>query len=138
VGAAVIAAADNHQRWKDRVAKRALTPEEQEHQDRVRALGCIVTRNTHQTTIHHCHSGSMAEEGLLNRGSTRSNHFLVIPLHINLHSMGPWAIDGNCGVQTWELQFGRQVDHLDRVSRMLGYNVWKMAGIDREVPGVDA
>lgn len=78
----------------------------------------------------------MAEIGY-NRGSTRSNHWLVIPLRIDLHSIGPNAIDGTCGVLTWEKMYGRQVDHLDEVSRRLGYNVWLCGGFERMVPGVN-
>lgn len=102
----------------------------------MRALGCIVTRQQQDVTIHHCHSGSMVELGY-NRGSTRSNHWLVIPLHLYMHSMGPYAIDGSCGVLTWERMFGTQVEHLDDVSRRLGYNVWKRGGIERIVEGLD-
>ena len=112
------------------------TAEEKRHWDRVRALGCIVTKRTDRVTLHHVHSGSIARMGI-NRGSTRSNHWLVIPLHPDLHCVGPHAIDGSCGVLTWEMTFGTQVEHLDRVSRLLGYNVWKRGGVEREVRGVE-
>jgi hypothetical protein len=97
-------------------------------------LGCIVTGSHEGVTLHHCHSGSMAEIGF-NRGSRRGeedrNHWLVIPLHRDLHCWGPEAIDGSKGVQSWEAEYGRQVDLLDEVCRRLNVDVWARAGFER-------
>ena len=111
---------------------RPANREERAHWGRVRELGCIVTGSMTDVTIHHCHSGSIAAMGY-NRGSTRSNHWLVIPLTLRLHSLDPDGIDAGCGVLTWERKFGSQVAHLDTVSLLLGYNVWARAGVERDV-----
>jgi type IV secretory pathway TrbF-like protein len=110
-------------------------PEIRKHWDRVRALGCVVSGNHAMVTLHHVHSGSIAEIGV-GRQKWKTSDWLVIPLIIELHSIGPEAIDGSKGVRSWEAQYGRQVDHVDWVCRQLGVNVWKLAGVEREVEGL--
>ena len=69
---------------------------------------------------------------MLERGFTRGmgqkpSDWLVIPLTIELHSMGPHAIDGGFGVESWEAVYGRQADFLDQISDLFGVDVWEMA-----------
>lgn len=101
----------------------------QQHFDAVAALGCIVTGGP--ATIHHVHGGSVSErlssmgldptKGLGMRGHS---DWLVIPLVLHLHSLGPHAIDGGMGVKTWEATYGRQSDMVDRVGQLLGIDPW--------------
>jgi hypothetical protein len=112
--------------------KPPLPPEVRAHFARVRALGCIVTGSHRNLTLHHPHSGSMAELGY-GRQKWKSSDFLVIPLVMELHSLDPEGIDAKKGVLSWEEDYGKQVDHVDEVCRRLKTNVWTLAGIDREV-----
>lgn len=65
----------------------------------------------------------------------KTSDWLVIPLAARYHT-GDYGIDGGLGVLEWESRFGSQVGHLDDVCRELGINVWKRAGVDRELEGV--
>lgn len=93
----------------------------------LRAMGCIVTGRTDRVTIHHCHSGSIAERGYNRGGGQKSSDWLCIPLDLYLHSMGPEAIDGSCGVLTWESRYGRQADFIDRLCVRFGLDLWSLA-----------
>jgi hypothetical protein len=62
----------------------------------------------------------------------KTSDWLCIPLAHRYH-VGVHGIDGALGVTAWEARFGTQVEHLDAVCRRLGYNVWKLSGIGREV-----
>lgn len=114
-----------------RLGKKGRTKEEQRHQDAVRELGCLVTGFSTDVTIHHVHGGSISErlselgldptKGLGMRGHSE---WLVIPLTLTLHSLGPTAIDGSMGVRTWESVYGKQADMVDRVGKLLGYDLW--------------
>lgn len=115
-----------------RLGKKGRSKAEQHHQDQVRELGCIVTGSGSDVTIHHVHGGSISErlaelgldptKGLGMRGHSE---WLVIPLTLTLHSLGPTAIDGSMGVKSWETVYGRQADMVDRVGHLLGYSLWK-------------
>jgi hypothetical protein len=77
----------------------------------------------------------MRELGQLVRGvSQKSSDWLQIPLATWLH-VGDQGIDV-IGVETWEARYGRQIDHLEEVSRRLGYSVFALAGFEREVAGL--
>jgi hypothetical protein len=103
----------------------------QQHFDAVAALGCIVTGSGYQVTIHHVHGGSISErlaemgldptKGLGLRGHS---DWLVIPLTLELHSIGPLAIDGGLGVKRWETLYGKQSDFIDQVGQLIGYSLW--------------
>lgn len=95
--------------------------------DRLRARGCVVTGRTDRVTIHHCHSGSMVDRGVMRGGAQKVSDWLVIPLDVELHSMGPQAIDGSCGVLTWESMYGRQADWIDALVAETGVDVWALA-----------
>ena len=102
-----------------------------EHWDRVGQMRCCITGRPNPT-LHHCKSGSMTAISGLKSQNQKPNDFLVIPLDAQLHT-GGLGIDSGMGVKSWEARFGTQVMHLDRLCKALGYNVWKLAGIDREV-----
>lgn len=114
-----------------RLGKKGRTAVEQRHQDKVRALGCIVTGSGSDVTIHHVHGGSISERlssmGLdptKGFGMRGHSEWLVIPLTLTLHSLGPTAIDGGMGVRSWESVYGFQADMVDRVGKLLGYDLW--------------
>lgn len=106
-----------------------------DHWDRVAKTDCIISGRP-GPTIHHCHSGSMTEVAGLKGGALKSSDWLVIPLDAEYHT-GNQGIDAGIGVHTWEKKYGTQVDFLDNICVKLGLNVWKKAGIQREVPGLD-
>lgn len=99
----------------------------------LREMGCIVTGRTDGVTIHHCHSGSMADAGINRGGGQKVSDWLVIPLNRELHCIGPDAIDGAVGggVITWEAKNGRQVDHINTLIARTGIDVWAKAGVRR-------
>lgn len=108
------------------------------HWNNLAELGCVVSGSHYGVTMHHCHGGSMLQvPGFENPGwSQKANDWLVIPLVAKFHT-GKYGIDNGQGqyksVAEWEQEFGLQVDFLDELCRELGYNVWNMAGIDRDV-----
>jgi hypothetical protein len=106
---------------------KARSAEINAHWDRVRALGCIVTGKPNPT-LHHVHGGSMRGIAVSGMGMKASD-WLVIPLDISYHSLGPRAIDGSMGVAEWERLYGRQLDHLKNVCRLLKVDVFAKAGI---------
>jgi len=113
------------------------TPEEAAHIARIHEMLCVVCDSDHRVTAHHCHGGSMLDiPGFINPGwSQKSSDWLTIPLHWHYHT-GGMGIDSGAyrlNVDEWETMFGTQVHHLDTVCRLLGYNVWKLAGINREI-----
>lgn len=110
------------------------TAEIKRHWDRVAQLRCVITRAPNPT-LHHCKSGSMTAISGLKSANQKPSDWLVIPLDFEFHN-GRFGIDSGMGVKTWETRYGSQADHLDWVSRQLGYNVWYRAGIDRQVPGL--
>lgn len=99
------------------------------HWRRVAAMGCIVT-GAPEPTIHHVHGGSM--KIYVHRGMRqKTSDWLVIPLCAELHT-GNLGIDNGCmTVAEWEQRWGTQVEMLDRVSRELGIDVWKRAGVNK-------
>ena len=98
-----------------------------EHHARVRALGCIV-HGCPEPTIHHCHSGSLADAGWTRGVAQRGvSEALVIPICLEIHSAGRYAIDGGYGVRSWERRFGKQMDYLLEVGEALGYNLFDLA-----------
>jgi hypothetical protein len=109
------------------MSKRRPSAAQQRFHDRLRAMGCIVSGRTDRVTIHHVHSGSIAERGFNRGGAQKLSDWLVIPLDLFLHSMGPEAIDGACGVQTWESKYGKQADYIDRLCADMGMDLWALA-----------
>lgn len=62
----------------------------------------------------------------------RSCPYLQIPLHADYHT-GTFGIDAGTGtfkgVREWECAFGKQIDMLNEVSGLVGYNVIQSARI---------
>jgi hypothetical protein len=50
----------------------------------------------------------------------KQNPFLQIPLHAEFH-VGRRGIDYGMGVETWERNYGEQIQHLREVDCLLGY-----------------
>lgn len=109
----------------------------------VRALPCVVSGHP-VVTLHHTKGASMrdllGDAGNPGKGRKVSD-FLVIPLHWRLHT-GEFGIDnGMCwhgkDKRRWEEAFGTQVEHLKTVSRELGVNVFRLAGFDIDIEGVE-
>lgn len=109
-----------------------MNAEIKRHWERLAAMGCLISGCT--PTLHHCHGGSLRQLGIHKGLGQKTSDWLVIPLAARYH-VGDLGIDGALGVMEWEHRFGSQVGHLDDVCRELGVNVWKKAGIDREVEG---
>lgn len=103
----------------------------QRHWDQVGQLRCVVSARP-APTLHHCHSGSISKLGITRGISQKPSDWLVIPLDAEFHT-GKYGIDTGMGVEVWEKRFGSQEGHLDEVCRLLGFNVWQKAGIEREV-----
>lgn len=104
----------------------ARAPDIEAHWGRLRDMGCIVSGRPNPT-IHHCHGGSMLLRGITKGAGLKTSDWLVIPLAVELHSIGPSAIDGIMGVPTWEFLYGTQAEYLDRISKTLGVDVWAKA-----------
>lgn len=105
-------------------------PSHTQHEDNVRALPCIVTGGL--ATLHHAQGPSinrrlrslgLPTKGLGERGNGPA---LLLPLRADLHCIGPEAIDGGIGRETWELKYGEQADMIDRVGQLLGYDLWEL------------
>lgn len=101
------------------------------HRTLVADMGCILT-GKYPATLHHCHGGSLKDNGIHRGMGQRPSEFLIIPLIADLHT-GRDGIDSGMGVRTWERKYGTQMDHLREVSRRVKYNVFELAGYDIEV-----
>jgi hypothetical protein len=51
---------------------------------------------------------------------------LILPLAPWLHYFDGEGIDGNVGRATWEERWGEQASHIDRVSELVGYDLWEL------------
>jgi len=115
------------------VAKKKQSKELQKHWDRVASLGCLISGRP-EPTLHHCHGASMKDIGVHRGKGQKPSDWLVIPLHFDFHT-GEYGIDSGMGVITWEKRFGSQVSFLDNLSVLLDVNVWRKAGIQRDIVG---
>lgn len=88
-------------------------------------------------TIHHCHGGSISEMGIHRGMSKKPSDWLVVCLPASIHCAGIKAIDYGFGVQSWEKEFMPQAQLLEWTSRRLGVNVFKKAGFNIEIPGME-
>jgi hypothetical protein len=68
----------------------------------------------------------MRQFGQLRGVGMKTSDWLQLPL-APLYHTGDLGIER--GVETWEGRFGTQVEHLERVSRELGYDVFALAGV---------
>lgn len=92
---------------------------EREHLSRVAALGCIVCRNLGYgetpAEIHHIRTG----QGVAQRASNYSS----IPLCHPHHRTGGHGVAVHAGKQTWEKNFGTELELLEQVNNELGVSV---------------
>jgi len=95
------------------------------HITAVANLPCVVTGHF-PATVHHCHSGSLADAGINRGAGQRPSDWFTIPIIADLHT-GNGGIDGSKGVRSWEAEHGTQMDHLKTVSGWLGYDVFERA-----------
>jgi len=98
------------------------------HEKNLRELRCAVAMSRF-ITLHHCHAGSMRDLGPEFRGpgmGEKNNPFLQIPLEFKYH-VGHLGIDSGYGVQSWELEFGTQMKHLQWVNDQLSYDIFEQA-----------
>lgn len=97
------------------------------HARNLRQLRCVVSGTDQQIELHHCHGGSMKEIRAAKGAAVKTNPFFQIPLTHKYHTgqFNPEAI----GMVTWEEKFGRQLDYLQGLEQLLGYNVFIQAGL---------
>jgi hypothetical protein len=98
------------------------------------ALGCMVTGDAHDTTLHHCHGGSMKLRGVHRSIGRKTSDWLTICLRRDLHLAPGIGIDASANrptVEEWEARNGKQADMLDRVAQLTGVDVWAMAAMPR-------
>ena len=96
-----------------------------DHYDNVAALGCLITGNP-WPTIHHVSGGSMKDHGYHSGMAQRGiSDALVIPIKAD-HHVGEYGIDSGYGVDTWEKHFGTQWEHIQEVSKNVGYDLIKL------------
>lgn len=92
------------------------TKADQQHLDRVAALGCVVCRNLNYgetpAEIHHCSAGT----GL----SVRASHRRVIPLCPPHHRTGGHGVAIHAGRRTWEEKYGTEEELLTQTLAELG------------------
>jgi hypothetical protein len=100
------------------------------HWTRVAELGCIITQRP-EPAMHHACGASMTAIIGLKGGALKTSDWLVLPLSPEYHN-GDKGIH-TIGVRTWESRYWTQVSLLDRLSYLLGYNVWTKVGIDRSI-----
>jgi len=102
-----------------------MTVSATQHTKNLRRLSCVVCGSTVDIELHHCHSGSMVDAGFHRGLSRKASAFLQIPLNHKYHTgqFNPEAI----GMRTWERMFGTQMEHLERVSELVGYDVIELA-----------
>lgn len=97
------------------------------HFDQVIALGPPPgMEGAGRLTIHHCHGGSMKDQGFHRAMSKKPSDWLVIALPEDLHT-GSQGIDSGMGVITWEEKYGGQYQALEWVSERLGVDVLENA-----------
>jgi hypothetical protein len=80
--------------------------------------------------LHHAHSGSMAQFGVLRGVGQKVSDWLQIPLRPDLH-VGNLGIDV-IGVEQWEAYFGTQLHYLIEVGRELQVDLLSKAGLSRQ------
>lgn len=93
-------------------------------------MPCMISEMT-PVQLHHCHGGSMMEAGIFNSKGLKVSDWLVIPIHARYH-VGDFGIDSGDlywgVVDNWESAFGTQREFIDKLSVILGYNLWEKAG----------
>lgn len=89
---------------------------EQEHMDKVAALGCIACRKLgYYDSPAQCHHIKTGYPGML------APHTKTLPLCNLHHTDGGHGVAFHAGKEEWEKKFGSELDLLEEVYRMLGY-----------------
>ncbi|WNJ81666.1 Ref family recombination enhancement nuclease [Cedecea neteri] len=92
---------------------------EREHLSRVASLGCIVCRNLGfgetPAEIHHIRTGQGVAQ--------RADNYSCIPLCHPHHRNGGHGVAVHAGKQTWEKNFGTELELLEQVNNELGGSV---------------
>lgn len=113
-----------------------MTPAEREaHFNRVIAVGCLVTRSTHDLTIHHPHGGSLKARGFHRSAGRKTSDYLALPLVRPLHvgpanpKQGIYPIDGpdRISVVRWERLYRPQAEMIDELCILLDMDLWALA-----------
>ena len=94
--------------------------------ERIVALGCVICGGPAE--VAHCHNGSIRErmqEPKAKGVKLPRYDWLVLPLCPRHGRIGNTALDN--GVLSWEQFYGTQADHIDRISKKLGVDVWAKA-----------
>lgn len=96
--------------------KHHKTKAEQQHLDRVAALGCVVCKNLGHLDspagIHHIRTGQ--------GGAQRSSHFETLPLCATHHQKGGYGVAYHAGRRIWEQKYGTELQLLEQVRSELG------------------
>lgn len=95
---------------------------------RLRDLRCVISQRPHPS-LHHLRGGSVKLTPWGSPGAgQKQNEALKLPLHADYH-FGQFGIDAriNGGAESWENQFGRQIDLLSGVSSSLNVCLWGLA-----------
>ena len=109
---------------KSKKSTRKGTNKSQRHKafhERVVSLGCLVTGDTHQVTIHHIY-GAKTELKTLNNGSEHVGEYAVIPLHPIVHMYQYGDIAQKNGLHNLEAhkkmfvdEYGTELDLLEKM-----------------------
>lgn len=94
-----------------------------EYIDWLREQPCLVS-GLWPVTLHHIVGGS-TQERLGVRGNSKHSDWLQIPLHYDYHQ-GKFGIH-TIGVKEWEDRYGRQVDMIDKLCQVSGFDLWELA-----------
>jgi len=101
-----------------------MTKAEQDHLDRVAALGCIICGRHGmggmfqvEAEIHHIRRDP--KDGMHFSASQRATHFQVIPLCPIHHRLGRMGEAYHAGPRAWEAQHGTEIELLAKVQAML-------------------
>lgn len=113
--------------------KKQSTAEIKRHWDFLsNEVGCMISHSS-PATIHHACSGSMKDRGFHRGKSQKISDWLTIPL-AEIYHTGKFGIDAGMGkysgVLTWEKQFGKQADFIDKLCEITSIDLWERARND--------
>lgn len=103
----------------------------QAHRDNVGALRCVISGRPNPT-LHHaqgpsirCRLQEMGLDSTKSQSMRGNGEALLIPLDALYHT-GQLGIDMGMGRETWENRFGSQAEFVDRVSKLVGYDLFEL------------
>lgn len=96
---------------------------------------CVIS-GAMKPTIHHAQGPSIRArlvalgivgkfDGTKSLSMRGTGDALLLPLAAQYHT-GAEGIDAGLGRTTWEETFGAQADFIDRVSSLIGYDMWEL------------